>query len=99
MSYAPPIAGLPLRVRYGTAVEPWHSLSLFYHYDTPLPAARDYTRSTRSLGQADSFMATLTPGTRDVAWMGIGMVVGAAIWNYGHQSAYRRVSRNRRRRR
>lgn len=38
MSYA------PLKVRYGTAVEPWHSLSLFYHYDTPLPVYRDPTR-------------------------------------------------------
>lgn len=51
------------------------------------------------LGQmTESFLATVTPNNRDVAWMGLGMVVGAAIWNYGHKSAYRRVSRNRRRR-
>lgn len=48
MSYA------PLKVRYGTSVEPWHSLSLFYHYDTPLPFKRDYTRSSRGLGQSGS---------------------------------------------
>lgn len=35
------------KVRYGTAVEPWHSLSLFYHYDTPLPLKRDYTKPPR----------------------------------------------------
>lgn len=40
MSYTP----APLKVRYGTAVEPWHSLSLFYHYDTPLPQLRDTTK-------------------------------------------------------
>lgn len=51
------------------------------------------------LGQmTESFLTTITPNNRDVAWMGLGMVVGAAIWNYSHKSLYR-VSRNRRRRR
>ena len=50
----------PLKVRYGTAVEPWHSLSPWYHADTPLPLRRDYTKAPRrvpirwvSLGQVD----------------------------------------------
>lgn len=48
----------PLKVRYGTAVEPWHTLSLFYHHDTPMPRQRDRTRSSRAL----SGLGQATPG-------------------------------------
>lgn len=88
----------PLKVRYGTAVEPWHSLSLFYHYDTPLPAIRDWTKSSRALGQWD--------WTSDTRFIGVtAFLAGAAAMHLAHR--YRklgmnrrsRVRRNRRRRR
>lgn len=100
MSYAPPIAGLPLRVRYGTSVEPWHSLSLYYHYDTPLPAARDYTRSSRTgLGQGEGDWRLTIYGT-----LAATFAAGALTMHLMHRYHVlgmnrRRVRRNRRRRR
>ena len=75
----------PLKVRYGTAVEPWHSLSLFYHYDTPMPRQRDRTRSSRAL-------SGLTPHAMEAEvramFIGIGLltVAGIAAYRYGRRS-------------
>jgi hypothetical protein len=90
----------PLKVRYGTAVEPWHALSLFYHYDTPLPVIRDWTKSSRSLGQ----ISPTTDMLIGVApYIGAGFVAGAIAMHLAHRyrilGMNRRVRRNRRRRR
>jgi hypothetical protein len=98
MSYAP-IVGPPLKVRYGTAVEPWHSLSLFYHYDTPLPAARDYTRSSRTgLGQGEGSYTSLIYGTL-AATFAAGALTMHLMHRYHVLGMNRRVRRNRRHRR
>lgn len=74
MSYA------PTKVRYGTSVEPWHTLSTWYHADTPLPLRRDSTRAPvrRSihwtpLGQSAAGSPSMSRGTIIAA----GFIAGA----------------------
>lgn len=95
MSYA---ARHPLRVRYGTSVEPWHSLSLFYQHGTPLPSVRDWTKSSRGLGQASGDYRTTIYGV-----LGATFAAGALTMHLMHRyhvlGMNRRPRRNRRRRR
>lgn len=97
MSYTP----APLKVRYGTAVEPWHSLSLFYHYDTPLPQLRDTTKPpvryplhfkrVSGLGQSDSYAPVF------YGILAATFAAGALTMHMMHR--YRVLGMNRRRRR
>lgn len=96
----------PLTVRYGTAVAPWHSLSLFYHDDTPLPLKRDCTKAPcrvpvrwESLGQVDSSVTMPIFGIA-AGLFALALIGGAAAERH-QRSLYsnRRPRRNRRRRR
>jgi hypothetical protein len=87
-------------VVYGTAVEPWHSLSPWYHADTPMPMRRGPKLPRRGeLGQFDA--RTAVP----LAGIAVGLFALAMIGARGaerHQRslyANRRTRRNRRRRR
>ncbi len=103
MSYTP-----PLKVRYGTSVEPWHSLSLFYHYDTPLPFKRDYTQAPRRVPIRWSPVPGLGQSGSDASWrmmiygiLGGTFAAGALTMHLMHRyhvlGMNRRPRRNRRR--
>jgi hypothetical protein len=100
MSYA------PLKVRYGTAVEPWHSLSQWYHAGTTLPLKRDYTTRPRrytptwspvpGLGQAGVSFGTLIYGSLAAAFAA-GALTMHLMHRYRVLGMNRRPRRNRRR--
>jgi hypothetical protein len=92
----------PLRARYGTSVEPWHSLSLFYHYDTPLPFKRDYTSPPRrrpihwaSLGQGVYLPGVLSDPRVQMAAI---FAAGALTMHLAHRFGVLGMRKNRRRR-
>ena len=100
----------PLKVRYGTSVEPWHSLSPWYHADTPLPQRRDYTKAPRRIPIRWVPVAGLGQSGSDMSWrmmiygiLGGTFAAGALTMHLMHRyrvlGMNRRPRRNRRRRR
>jgi hypothetical protein len=74
------------KVRYGTAVEPWHTLSLFYSPDT--------VRMYPGLGQAGPSFETLMYGV-----LGATFAAGMITMHLMHRSRVLGMNRRRRRRR
>lgn len=90
------------RVRFGSSAEPWHSLALWYHYDTPMPKyhAPPWRRRDSSLGQIDSSVTTPLLGI--AGGLAVLALLGGAVAERHQRSLYtnrRRSRRNRRRRR
>jgi hypothetical protein len=89
----------PLKVRYGTAVEPWHTLSLWYHANTPFPLRRDPTPSPHRWQPHWTSLGQLAPSTAPLYGIAVGMLALALLGGAAAERHQRRSLRNPRRRR